>query len=128
LAIWRSFFSYAHIGYRLKNQQKRWHSIKNQFFPNKTSAGVSKSPKIPFNTDSTLQPHTIQVKDAHTCIARTENGVVEFPRYCPHEGADLAQGYIEDGKLYCPWHSLAFELKTGAYNCSAFRSLPLTKI
>ena len=128
LAMWRSFFSYAHLGYRLKNQQKRWHSFKNRFLPAKTSAGVSKLPQPPLNTNLTLQPATIQVKDAHTCIVRTENGVVEFPRYCPHEGADLAQGYIEDGKLYCPWHSLAFELKTGAYNCSAFRPLPLTKI
>lgn len=128
LAIWRSFFSYAHLGYRLKNQQKRWHSFKNRFFPDKASADVSKTLQIPLNTDLTsLQPATIQVKDAHTCIVQTENGVAEFPRYCPHEGADLTQGYIEDGKLYCPWHSLAFELKTGSYNCSAFRPLPLTK-
>ncbi len=127
LAIWRSFFSYAHLGYRLKNQKKRWHSFKNRFLQDKTSVDVSKSSQIMLNTNLTLQPNIIQVKDAHTCIVRTENGVVEFPRYCRHEAADLAQGYIEDGKLYCPWHSLAFDLKTGAYNCSAFRPLSFTK-
>jgi nitrite reductase/ring-hydroxylating ferredoxin subunit len=55
------------------------------------------------------------------CVARTEEGVFAFSRRCPHEGADLAAGYIEDNQLRCPAHSLAIDLHTGQSRC---RSLP----
>lgn len=35
--------------------------------------------------------------------------------YCPHQNADLADGYIRDGQLYCPMHHWAFDLFNGAY-------------
>jgi nitrite reductase (NADH) small subunit len=33
---------------------------------------------------------------------------------CPHRGGPLGAGYLEDGKVYCPLHGWAFDLKTGA--------------
>lgn len=32
---------------------------------------------------------------------------------CPHRGGPLGQGIIEDGKIICPWHAWAFDVKTG---------------
>lgn len=32
---------------------------------------------------------------------------------CPHAGADLSRGWCKDGKLICPFHRHAFDLKTG---------------
>ena len=32
---------------------------------------------------------------------------------CPHAGASLAEGELEDGKICCPWHYAEFELATG---------------
>ena len=32
---------------------------------------------------------------------------------CPHMGASLAGGYVEDGIVTCPWHSTPFNVKTG---------------
>jgi nitrite reductase/ring-hydroxylating ferredoxin subunit len=32
---------------------------------------------------------------------------------CPHAGANLASGFIEDGCAVCPWHYWAFRLDTG---------------
>jgi nitrite reductase (NADH) small subunit len=32
---------------------------------------------------------------------------------CPHRGGPLGQGLIEEGKLICPWHAWAIDLKTG---------------
>jgi isorenieratene synthase len=31
------------------------------------------------------------------------------PASCPHMGADLAGGYVCDGKIVCPWHGLALD-------------------
>ncbi|NET90084.1 MAG: Rieske 2Fe-2S domain-containing protein [Kamptonema sp. SIO1D9] len=130
LAQARSHFSHAHIGYRLKNQKKRWQRIKNhlqnRFFP-QTTPEKTESLNITPNVDLKAHPHVIQIKDAHTCVVNTEDGMIEFPRYCPHQGGDLAQGYIEEGKLYCAWHNLAFDLETGKPNCAGIPPLSLNK-
>lgn len=34
---------------------------------------------------------------------------------CPHAGASLAEGYLENGKVGCPWHYAEFELTTGRH-------------
>jgi nitrite reductase (NADH) small subunit len=32
---------------------------------------------------------------------------------CPHRGGPLAEGFIEHGKIVCPWHQWEFDLATG---------------
>lgn len=32
---------------------------------------------------------------------------------CPHKGAPLAHGHVEDCRLTCSWHAWEFDLKTG---------------
>jgi nitrite reductase (NADH) small subunit/3-phenylpropionate/trans-cinnamate dioxygenase ferredoxin subunit len=34
---------------------------------------------------------------------------------CPHMGASLAGGYVEDGTVTCPWHAWRFRLTDGAW-------------
>ncbi|MFT5523360.1 MAG: nitrite reductase (NADH) small subunit [Pirellulaceae bacterium] len=34
---------------------------------------------------------------------------------CPHMGASLAAGYLEDGTVACPWHAWRFCTKDGAW-------------
>ena len=34
---------------------------------------------------------------------------------CPHMGASLATGYVEDGGVTCPWHAWRFRLSDGAW-------------
>jgi nitrite reductase (NADH) small subunit/3-phenylpropionate/trans-cinnamate dioxygenase ferredoxin subunit len=34
---------------------------------------------------------------------------------CPHMGASLSGGYIENGIVTCPWHAWRFRLKDGAW-------------
>jgi nitrite reductase/ring-hydroxylating ferredoxin subunit len=33
---------------------------------------------------------------------------------CPHAGAPLCEGEVQDLKVTCPWHAADFDLKTGA--------------
>jgi nitrite reductase (NADH) small subunit len=32
---------------------------------------------------------------------------------CPHAGASLSAGHVEDGCVVCPWHAWAFDVHTG---------------
>ena len=34
---------------------------------------------------------------------------------CPHAGASLCGGPVEDGVVTCPWHSWSFRLRDGAW-------------
>ena len=34
---------------------------------------------------------------------------------CPHAGASLAGGHVEDGVVTCPWHAWRFRLSDGAW-------------
>jgi nitrite reductase/ring-hydroxylating ferredoxin subunit len=64
----------------------------------------------------------IRPLSAKVCVARVDaQNWVKFSRRCPHEGADLAGGYLRDGKIFCPWHNLSFDVKTGFSPC---RSIP----
>ncbi len=65
----------------------------------------------------------IAVLDEKTCMARVGGEIVAFRRRCPHEGADLALGFIDDGQIVCPYHGLRFCPRTGEANCSAVAGL-----
>jgi nitrite reductase (NADH) small subunit/3-phenylpropionate/trans-cinnamate dioxygenase ferredoxin subunit len=34
---------------------------------------------------------------------------------CPHMGASLSDGYVENGIVTCPWHAWRFRLTDGAW-------------
>jgi nitrite reductase (NADH) small subunit len=34
---------------------------------------------------------------------------------CPHLGASLATGYVEDGGVTCPWHAWRFCIESGVW-------------
>lgn len=35
--------------------------------------------------------------------------------FCPHMGAPLTSGHVEDGIVTCPWHAWRFRLEDGAW-------------
>jgi nitrite reductase (NADH) small subunit/3-phenylpropionate/trans-cinnamate dioxygenase ferredoxin subunit len=34
---------------------------------------------------------------------------------CPHMGASLSSGYVEEGIVTCPWHAWRFRIKDGTW-------------
>lgn len=38
---------------------------------------------------------------------------------CPHRGAPLSEGFLEQGKVFCPLHCFDFNLKTGECNVAS---------
>ena len=47
------------------------------------------------------------------CVGNVDGTVCVLDGTCPHEGGPLGEGSIEGGKLVCPWHAYAFDVKTG---------------
>ena len=48
-----------------------------------------------------------------SCVARVGGAVCVGDGTCPHEGGPLGQGVLEDGRVVCPWHAFAYDLRTG---------------
>ena len=46
---------------------------------------------------------------------------------CPHQGIKLTSGKCEDGKIICPWHHYAFDLKTGKGAGLHLENYPVTE-
>lgn len=59
----------------------------------------------------------IKVKFNNELVALfNHNGkIYAIQNRCPHQNADLADGYIRNNQVYCPMHNWAFELETGAF-------------
>ena len=53
------------------------------------------------------------VGDKSVAVFNVDGGFYAIDDTCPHAGASLAEGEVEDGKVGCPWHYAEFDLKTG---------------
>lgn len=51
--------------------------------------------------------------DQQTVMFRTEENYYAIENRCPHAGAYLPEGYMEELILICHWHGWKFNLETG---------------
>jgi nitrite reductase/ring-hydroxylating ferredoxin subunit len=54
-----------------------------------------------------------EVDGFRLAVFRTGDQISVIDSTCPHAGANLANGTVEDGCAVCPWHAWAFDLGTG---------------
>jgi nitrite reductase (NADH) small subunit len=52
--------------------------------------------------------------DKTICIANVNGVFTAMDNVCLHRGGPLGQGMIEGGKVVCPWHGWAWDVRTGA--------------
>ncbi len=53
------------------------------------------------------------VNGVQICLANLNGELAALDNLCPHRQGPLGQGWIEGETVICPWHSWAFNLKTG---------------
>jgi nitrite reductase (NADH) small subunit len=54
-----------------------------------------------------------EVNGVGICLANRDGELSALDNVCPHRQGPLGQGWIEGEAVICPWHSWAFNLKTG---------------
>lgn len=58
---------------------------------------------------------TVKVGDKLIAVFCSAGEFLAIDDMCPHMGASLAGGYVENGVVTCPWHAWRFRLKDGAW-------------
>ena len=48
-------------------------------------------------------------------VFRTTSGIYAIDDVCPHMGASLGSGYVEDDIVTCAWHAWRFRLTDGGW-------------
>lgn len=47
------------------------------------------------------------------CLANVGGKLAALDNWCPHRRGPLGQGWMENEAVVCPWHSWAFNVRTG---------------
>ncbi|WP_343708577.1 Rieske 2Fe-2S domain-containing protein [Mycobacterium sp.] len=60
------------------------------------------------------KPQRVEVEGVGLVVCRTGDGKVSaFGEYCPHLAAPMADGWVERGRIVCPWHGSRFDVDSG---------------
>lgn len=57
----------------------------------------------------------VNVRQKDVAIFRVDGALLAIDDMCPHMGASLSGGFVEDGCVTCPWHYWRFRLVDGAW-------------
>jgi nitrite reductase (NADH) small subunit/3-phenylpropionate/trans-cinnamate dioxygenase ferredoxin subunit len=61
------------------------------------------------------EARTVEVGKKLIAVFRQGGSYYAIDDVCPHMGASLAGGYVENGVVTCPWHAWRFRLADGAW-------------
>jgi nitrite reductase (NADH) small subunit len=57
---------------------------------------------------------TVRLAERDIALLREGETVYALDNACPHKGAALSFGWVENGRVACPMHGWEFECRTGA--------------
>ena len=55
----------------------------------------------------------VRVDGTAIAVFNVEGTFYALYNICPHEGGPLGQGHVKGFVVTCPWHDLAFDIRTG---------------
>jgi nitrite reductase/ring-hydroxylating ferredoxin subunit/uncharacterized membrane protein len=59
------------------------------------------------------QPQRVEIDGVGVVLHRDGGNVLAVGEYCPHLGAPMSDGWVDRGRVVCPWHGSRFECKSG---------------
>lgn len=63
-----------------------------------------------FSSDVTSKPKQVKICDMRFVLYRnSQEQIVALKDQCPHRGAALSLGWVEDGCIHCPYHGWKFQ-------------------
>ncbi len=74
------------------------------------------TPVLPVDSLINGKPQRVDVAGVGVVLCRTgDNGEVgAFGEFCPHLAAPMSDGWVDRGRLVCPWHGSRFDICSGA--------------
>jgi nitrite reductase (NADH) small subunit/3-phenylpropionate/trans-cinnamate dioxygenase ferredoxin subunit len=57
----------------------------------------------------------VSANQKEVAVFRSNGQFFAIDDLCPHMGASLSGGFVEDGVVTCPWHYWRFRLSDGAW-------------
>jgi len=61
------------------------------------------------------QGRCFAVNGTMVAVFRENDRYFAINDFCPHMGASLSEGHVEDGNVTCPWHAWRFRLNDGTW-------------
>ncbi len=58
-------------------------------------------------------PHTVDLDGREVALFNVGGTFYAIENGCPHQGAPLADGWVEGTTVTCPWHAWCFSLTDG---------------
>jgi nitrite reductase/ring-hydroxylating ferredoxin subunit/uncharacterized membrane protein len=59
------------------------------------------------------QPQRVEIDGVGVVLHRDGDNVLAVGEYCPHLGAPMSDGWVDRGRVVCPWHGSRFECRSG---------------
>lgn len=56
-----------------------------------------------------------EVNERSIAVFKIENQFYAIEDQCPHMGAALSTGFVENCEVSCPWHAWRFDIRDGAW-------------
>ncbi len=53
-------------------------------------------------------------------VFHIEDGFFALENACPHQGGPLAEGFLEEQWVTCPWHAWCFDVRSGKMTLGDF--------
>ena len=88
-----------------------------------SGAGVDRSgPRLTVDTWTPVlpvaaldgRPQRVEVDGVGVVLYRNDGRVMAVGELCPHLGAPMCDGWVDRGRIVCPWHGSHFECGSGA--------------
>ena len=71
------------------------------------------TPVVPATSLQDGQLQRVEINGVGLIVCRRGDTVAAVGEYCPHLAAPMADGWLDRGRIVCPWHGSQFDVESG---------------